>query len=166
MKQFRISAVLLVALACGAFAPRLLAQSAALSYRLLCQTVGTSPPESLGDREGHSISVVQQSCRVEGGPMEGAIMTGSVVYEWDKAQGIGLSGHAVMRKAGATVVLQLGEFKNALTMTDGKATGFLGTGQGSYKLVTGSATVLAGKTFTYVGKPSGPGQYTVEIKVD
>ena len=96
----------------------------------------------------------------------GGILTGTIIYEWDKSAGTGLSGQAVVRKPGALVVIVLGEFKNALTMTDGKVTGFIGTGQGIYKLATGAAASLAGKSFTYTAGPAGPGQYVIEFKVE
>ncbi len=46
----------------GAFA-----QSGATA-KLYCHAVGASPPEALGDREGHAITVGEITCRVEGGP--------------------------------------------------------------------------------------------------
>jgi hypothetical protein len=55
-------AVACAALACGSA----LAQ-ADQSSRLSCHTVGTAPPEPLGDREGHSLSVSQITCCAEGG---------------------------------------------------------------------------------------------------
>ena len=51
-------------------------------------------------------------------------------------------------------------------MTDGKVTGFIGTGQGIYKLATGAAASLAGKSFTYTAGPTGPGRYVIEFKVE
>ena len=50
-------------------------------YRLNCQAVGIGPPENLGDRPGHAVSVGQYTCRVEGGLMDGAVATGSNIYE-------------------------------------------------------------------------------------
>lgn len=165
MKHLQPFRLLLIALTVGALSPASFAQ-ASIAYRALCQNSGTSPLEPIGDRDGHSISVIQQSCRIEGGPMDAAILTGTIVYEWDKANGTGLAGQAIARKGGAAVVLQLGDFKNTLTMTDGKVTGFLGTGQGTYKLATGAAAVLAGKTFIYIARPSAPGQYVIDFKVE
>lgn len=139
---------------------------APLTYKCLCQTIGTSPQEPLGDREGHAVSVSSYTCRIEGGPLDGGVMTGNTIYEWDKTNAAGLSGNGVARKAGAMFVYQLGEFKTALTMADGKVTGFLGTGQGTYKLATGAAATLAGKTYSYTARPNGSGQFVVDIKVD
>ncbi|MDI1263246.1 MAG: type II toxin-antitoxin system RelE/ParE family toxin [bacterium] len=48
----------------------------------------------------------------------------------------------------------------------GKVTGFIGTGQGTHKFATGSAASLAGKSFGYTARPTGPGQYVIEFKVE
>jgi hypothetical protein len=154
-----------VALTLGVLAVTATAQTA-ISYRALCQNVGVNPFEAIGDREGHSLAVLQQTCRIEGAPLDGGILTGNIIYEWDKVAGTGLAGQSVVRKPGASVVIVLGEFKNALTMTDGKVTGFIGTGQGIHKLATGSAASLAGKSFSYTARSTGPGQYVIEFKVE
>ncbi|HZZ22816.1 MAG TPA: hypothetical protein VFE60_09685 [Roseiarcus sp.] len=52
----------------------------------------------------------------------------------------------------------------ALTMTDGKVTGFTASGKGAEMLATGSLAALAGKPYTWTAKPSGPGQFTIEVK--
>ncbi len=153
------------ALAFGAMVATATAQTA-VSYRAVCQNLGATTFEPIGDREGHSLAVMQQSCRIEGVPLDGGILTGNIIYEWDKSVGTGLSCQVVVRKPGASVVLVLGEFKNVLTLTEGKVTGFIGTGQGVYKLATGSAASLAGKAFTYTARPTGPGQYVIDFKVE
>lgn len=135
-----------------------------LTYKCLCQNVGIAPQEPLGDREGHAVSVGNYSCRVEGGPFDGAVMTGTTVYEWDKTIAVGLSGNGIGRKPGVTWVYQLGDFKHVLTMAEGKVTASVGTGQGTYKMATGSAASLSGKTFSYVTRASGPGQFVIDVK--
>ena len=137
-----------------------------ITYKCLCQNIGTGPQEPLGDREGHAVSVTSYTCRVEGGPLDGGVLTGTTIYEWDKTNAVGLSGNGVVRKAGGTAVYQLGEFKNSLTMADGKVTGFVGSGQGTYKMATGSAASLAGKTFSYVVRPNGSSQFVIDVKVE
>ena len=86
------------------------------SFRLLCQSVGSSTPEPLGDRDGHSISVAEVSCRVEGGLMDGGILTGTGITEWDKTNGVLLAGSGVTRKPGATTAYRNTEAKIALTL--------------------------------------------------
>ena len=137
-----------------------------ITYKCLCHNIGTGPQEPLGDREDHAVSVTSYTCRVEGGPLDGGVLTGTTIYEWDKTNAVGLSGNGVGRKAGGTAVYQLGEFKNSLTMADGKVTGFLASGQGTYKMATGSAASLAGKTFSYVARPNGSSQFVIDVKVE
>jgi hypothetical protein len=135
-----------------------------ITYKCLCQSVGTSPQEPLGDREGHAVSVGNFTCRVEGGPFDGGVITGTTIYEWDKTNAAGLSGNDVGRKAGATWVYQLGEFKHVLTIADGKVTSSVGIGQGVNKMATGSAASLAGKTFSCTTRPNGSGQFVIDVK--
>jgi hypothetical protein len=51
------------------------------------------------------------------------------------------------------------EGKVALTITDGKVTGFTGSGKVHWVVATGSAAPLAGKTFSYTVKSTGAGQW-------
>ena len=94
------------------------------------------------------------------------MLTGTTIYEWDKTNALGLLSNGVGRKAGAAAVYQLGEFKNSLIMADGKVTGFLATGQGVYKLATGTAAPLAGKAFSWTARPNGSSQFVIDVKVE
>ncbi len=51
------------AIALAALMPSAVAQENTFTYT--CQNVGAAPPEPLGDREGHAISVSQSSCRAD-----------------------------------------------------------------------------------------------------
>lgn len=136
------------------------------TIRLYCHAVGGSAPEALGDREGHSVSVGEITCRVEGGPGDGGVMTGTTIYEWDKGNATLLSGIGVTRKPGATSTYQHSEGKMSLVMTDGKVSGSTGLGRGRYTMATGAAASLAGKTYSYTFKTTGPGQILVEVRND
>ncbi|MEJ8856663.1 hypothetical protein WKW79_18960 [Variovorax robiniae] len=136
------------------------------SFSFSCQSVGSSPPEPLGDREGHSISSGEISCRAEGGPLVGGVLTGTNVYEWEKGAGVLLAGSGIIRKPGATTAYRVNEGKIALIVTDGKVTGTTGSGKGVYTLASGSAATLAGKSFTYATRPTAPGQFAIDVKVD
>ncbi len=83
------------AIALAAVMPSAIAQESTFTYT--CQTVGTAPPEPLGDREGHAISVSEISCRAESGPLAGGVMTGTTIWEWDKTNGVVVSGNSVIR---------------------------------------------------------------------
>ena len=131
-----------------------------------CQAIGwgNGPPEPLGDREGHGISVGQYSCRVDSGPMSGGVLTGTIIWEWDGTNAVLLSESGVVRKPGSTLVYRGTEGKLALTMAEGKVTGFTASLKGQNQLATGSAASMAGKPYTLTAKPTGPGQWTVEQK--
>ncbi len=144
----------------GAFA-----QSGATA-KLYCHAVGASPPEALGDREGHAITVGEITCRVEGGATDGGVLTGTTIYEWDKGSATMLSGIGVTRKPGATTAYQHTEGKQSLVMTDGKVTGAAGSGRGRYTMATGAAAVNNGKTYSYTFRTTAPGQFIVEVKND
>ena len=144
----------------GAFA-----QSGATA-KLYCHSVGASPPEALGDREGHAITVGEITCRVEGGATDGGVLTGTTIYEWDKGSATMLSGIGVTRKPGATTAYQHTEGKQSLVMTDGKVTGATGSGRGRYTMATGAAAVNNGKTYSYTFRTTAPGQFIVDVKND
>jgi hypothetical protein len=152
------------AIALAAVAPRAVAQDN--TFTITCQNVGSGAPEPLGDREGHSILVNDFSCRADSGPLSGAVWTGRAIWEFDKTNAVLVSGTGVVRKPGATVVYQDTAGKLALTMTDGNVTGFASTGRGSYLMAIGSAASLAGKSYTWTEKSTGPGQFAVELKVE
>lgn len=151
-------------IALSATAPSAVAQEN--TYTLTCQLVGGGAPEPVGDREGHSISVEEDSCRVDSGPLSGGVLTGSAIWEWNGSNAVLLSANGVVRKPGATVVHQGTEGKLALSMADGKVTGATGSGKGVNLMATGSAASLAGKPYTYKAKTTGPGQFTIEGKTE
>jgi hypothetical protein len=164
MKTALLAAGIGTAITFAAFAPNALAQENTNTYT--CQDIGVAAPEPLGDREGHTITIDQQSCHVDSGPMSGGILTGRTIWEWNGPNAVLVSGNGVIRKPGATVVYVQTEGKLALTMADGKVTGFTASGKGPWAIATGSAASLAGKSATWTAKPAGPGQFTVEDKLE
>jgi hypothetical protein len=68
-----------------------------------CQGVGNNTPEALGS-EGQSVFIETFACRVTTGLMQGANMTGTVSWNFNKTDGTLLSGTGVMRKPGSVVV--------------------------------------------------------------
>ena len=152
---------IVTAIAFAALAPRAVAQE--MSFKLICQEVGgTGNPEPAGDREGHFISVDHYSCRMQGGPMSGAVVTGNDVTDWDKADGVLVLGNAVVRKPGGFAAYQDAEGKIALTIADGKVTAATGSGKVRWVIAMGSAAPLAGKTFSYTFKTTGAGQWEAD----
>jgi hypothetical protein len=153
-----------VVLPFAAFAPSAIAQEVS---KFSCQTVGGSnTPEPLGDREGHGITVTTASCRIVGGVLDGSLLTAQEIWEWDGTNAKMLLESGVFRKPGPIATYELTEGKLALTMTDGKVTGFTASGKGRYPTATGTAASVAGKSWTWKSWPSGAGQWAGEATLD
>jgi hypothetical protein len=133
------------------------------TFKLHCHGVGYAPPEPLGDRKGHSISVPEYTCRVEGGPSDGGVTTGTGIWEWHGANAVLLSGMGVTRKPGVTLAYRINKENGALVMSDGKVTGFAGSGSGRYTMATGAAAALKGKPFSFTFKTTDPHQFVVDV---
>jgi hypothetical protein len=147
-----------------AFAPGAIAQDN--TYTLNCQDVGPIALEPLGDREGHSVEVAHYSCRQDSGPMAGGVSTGTIILDWDKTGATVVSGNGIIRKPGSTLVYQESGGKLLLLMADGKITGWTSEGRGSFPMAIGDAALLSGKSYSYTGKATGPGQFQINGKVE
>ena len=125
-----------------------------------CQVIGRMESlELIGDRDGHGIIPHTTSCRMASGLLDGGLQTLDSLWEWDQTTGALLAASGVVRKPGAIVVFTFTEGKLALTMADGKVTGFTGAGKGRLPLASGSAAALAGKSFAWTIKSTGAGQF-------
>ena len=125
-----------------------------------CQSVGRVDTfEAAGDRDGHGILAATVSCSFVSGAMDGGLATVQYLFEWDKTTGALLSEGGVIRKPGAIVVFQMTEGKIALTMAEGKVTGFTASGKGRVPFASGGAAAWAGKTFSWESKGVGFGRY-------
>ena len=160
LRSFGLAAV---AVAFVALAPSAIAQEVT---KFSCQAVGGGAPEPLGDREGHNITVTTASCRNVGGLLDGSLLTAQEIWEWDGTNAKMLLESGVFRKPGAIVTYELTEGKLALTMTDGKVTGFTASGKGRFPTATGTAASLAGKSWTWKSRPAGAGQWEGEATLD
>jgi hypothetical protein len=150
-------------IAFAAFAPIAVAQEAP---KWTCQSVGGGQPEPLGDREGHSLSVLQSSCRIDGGPLSGGVVTSTDIWENDGPKAVRLSTSGVIRKPGSVAVYSGGTGEFSLIVTDGKVTGWTASGTGKFVLGTGDWAPLAGKSDTWTAKSGPPGQFYVEQKFE
>jgi hypothetical protein len=126
-----------------------------------CQDVGNNAPETLA-AEGQSILTENFACRITTGPMQGANMTGTVIWNFNKTDGTLVSGTGVMRKPGSVVVYKddSGTLKLA-TDDKGNVTGASGAGKATWLVATGAAASAAGKTWNWTAKSTGPGRFTV-----
>ena len=137
-----------------------------LTVKVACLSVSRAP-EPLGDREGHSLQIAESTCRIEGGPLDGAVGNISGIYEWNGPNAVGLAaGQGVYRKPGVHAAWINTDHKLALTMVDGRPVGASFNGRGRFLQVTGSAAVLSGKPYYFVGKTTGPGQFVFDLTME
>jgi len=98
--------------------------------------------------------------------LDGSLTTAQEIWEWDGTNAKMLLESGVIRKPGAMATFELTEGKLALTMTDGKVTGFTASGKGRWPTATGTAASLAGKSWTFKSWPTGAGQWEGEVTAD
>jgi hypothetical protein len=86
------------------------------------------------------------------------------MWEWDGPKATQISNTGVARKPGATLAWKDAEAKLTLTMTDGKVTGWTGSGRGANLVATGGWASMAGKSYTWTAKSLGPAsQFSIEV---
>lgn len=131
-----------------------------------CRSVGETAIEPVGDHDGHAVSIGAYTCTIEGGPLDGGVVEGSVVYEWEAGSGVLLTGHGVARRPGAVYVSENTSGRVRLRVIDGKAGGLEGAGTGVYRLAAGAASALSGRRYAYVVRSTAPGRFVVETTLD
>jgi len=131
-----------------------------------CINFGSNMPEPIGDREAHAINVAAATCTTEGGPLDGTVMTQNTIWEIDKGALNILSGDGVSRKPGTVAAYRVTGGTLNWVIQDGKPVGWTAAGKGVYTLTSGSAASLAGKTFTWIGRATGPRTYVLESTID
>lgn len=138
----------------------------AQTWKINCTSSGGNAPEPLGDREKHSIMVLTATCIEVGGPMDGAVVTQGVIWEYDANGSKVLSGDSVARKPGATTAYRVTEGTLAWVMRDGKPAGWTAVGKAVYTLAVGTGIERAGKSFSWTSRPTGPRTYVTEMTID
>ena len=134
--------------------------------KLTCMSTGSLAPEAVGDRDGHFIQSVIGTCTIEGGPLDGAVMTQNTVWDADKGTATIPSGNGVVRKPGGVAVYQTSGGTRNLVIKDGKVAGWMASGKGVYTMATGTLSAVSGKTFSWTGKSTGFNQYSLEAIID
>ena len=123
--------------------------------------------EPLKDREGHRVSAQTAGCIHEGGgAIDGAVSTQGVIWEMDANGGKLLSGDGVSRKLGVISVVKITEGTLAWVMKDGKVVGWTAEGKAVFTLAVDGAAELAGKSFSWKSRPTGPRSYVSEMTMD
>lgn len=136
----------------------------ATTSKNICNRVGGNSIEPV--TKDMSIQISTISCRIEGGPMAGAVLTGSQVYEFQGLNGTMLFGSGIVRKAGSVLVYQNVDGRTTLSVTDGKVTGATGAGKGVYKAAYGAIASAAGKSYSYKVTTTGPYEFVIEVTDD
>ena len=131
--------------------------------KLRCQNVGYNPSQPIGDSKGHAISASEYTCVVEGGPANGAVVTGTTIWEWRKANAKMLSGIGVGRKPGTIYSYENTSGKAALIMSDGKVVGVEGSGRGRFTMMSGPIAKEYGKAYSWTFKTTGAGIFEIEV---
>ncbi len=141
-----------------------LAQAAASQSN--CTFHGGLVREPIGDREGHALQVSAATCAVTGGVLDGTVETHHAIYEHDKGASSLRSADSVFRKPGARAVARITAGTLEIVMKDGNPAGWTASGKGVYTMASGTAAPLAGKTFTYTARSTGPLSYGLDIVLD
>jgi len=137
-----------------------------VSYVANCYDAGSNALEPLGDRPGHAIQTGQFICIDVGGPMDGAVETGTYVWEWDKTAIAALVLTGIVRKPGSMAVFQDSESKATAIMSDGKITGFTGSGRGKFLSGAGAAANWSGRSYSYTFQTTGFNQSVVGVRIE
>ena len=137
-----------------------------VSYAMTCYSAGSNAVEPVGDRPGHAFETGEYTCNVVGGPMDGAVETGTYVWEWDKTAIAALVNTGIDRKPGSMAVFQDSEGKATAIMSDGKITGFTGSGRGKILSSAGAAANWSGRSYSYTFQSTGFNQFAVGIRIE
>ncbi len=161
----KICRVAAAAIAVAIIAPAAFGQ--ADTFTFTCQEMGNGAPTPPADRLGDLISVEQDRCTVDSGPLIGGVLIEVIIWEWDetKTNAILLSGSGVIRKPGSTLEFQITEGKMASMITDGKVTGATSSGRGNDGVATGGAASLTGKSYTWSTKSTGKLQFMLNVEM-
>jgi hypothetical protein len=128
----------------------------------VCRDIGAFTPEQLGDKQGHALSIGQESCQTTEGPGVGGVENGTSMWEWDGPKATELSGMGAARKPGATLTFQDLDGTVEVIMTDGKPSGWKGSGNFKVTMATGSWASLNGKKAEWTAKSTGPYLHEVD----
>lgn len=133
--------------------------------RFDCHVTGTESLPALASGGG-TAELTRFTCRVRGGLLDGFLATGTNIWDGAQRDGRLLGSLAVARKGASVVVYELTRVARDDRPPGADARSWEGRGTGIYKLATGAAVALAGKTFRSVARSAGPGAFTIETIVE
>lgn len=126
-----------------------------------CHVTGTELVERLAP-DGGPAELSRFTCQVRGGLLDGFVASGTNIWSGGQQRGLLLGSLVVARKGNSAVVY---EVRQVTRERPGPAGGWQGRGIGVYKLASGAAAPLAGKTFHSVARSAGAGAFTIETVV-
>lgn len=106
------------------------------------------------------------TCHVRGGVLDGFQATGTNIWDGEQRLGLLLGSLVVASREGSVVVYELTRVTRAARPRGAEAGGWEGRGSGIYRLATGPAVALAGRTFHSIARSAGPGAFTIETVVE
>lgn len=130
-----------------------------------CRVTGTESLPGLASA-GPVAELTRFSCRVRGGLLDGFLATGTNIWDGEQRHGLLLGSLVVARKGGAVVVYELTRVTRDARPRGADVSGWEGRGTGIYRLATGPAAALAGRTFRSIARSAGPGAFTIETVVE
>lgn len=133
--------------------------------RFHCQVTGTETLAGLAP-DGGAAELSRFTCRVKGGPLDGFVATGTNLWGGRLRDGLLLGSLVVARKAQSIVVYEVQEVTRRARPPGADVRSWEGQGTGVYKLATGVAARLAGKSFRSIARSAGPGAFTIETVVE
>lgn len=146
-----------------------LAAAAALAgeptSRFDCHVTGTESLPGLAPAGGVA-ELTRFTCRVRGGPLDGFEATGTNIWDGEQRRGRLLGSLVLARRDTAVVVYELTRVTRDPGQRGADASSWEGRGTGIYRLATGPAVALAGRTFRSIARSSGPGAFTIETVVE
>lgn len=148
------------------FALASISLAASAQFQLQCLSTGGPAAEPLGDREGHAVAAGISTCRVVGGPMDGAIATQYALWEHEKTTARMLASYGISRKPGSMLVGVQTKGEMQVQFKDGRFVSWSATGDGYVANATGQAASLSGKKYTWSSRFTGPGAYVIDVSYD
>ena len=103
---------------------------------------------------------------MEGGPLEGSVLTQQTIWEYGKEIATQVSLHGVYRKPNAMAVLVNSSGTLLLQYKDGNYSGWTASGKGRIAAASGSAASLNGKTYSWTAHPIGNRKYVIDTTFD
>lgn len=146
-----------------------LAAAAALAgeppSRFDCRVTDTESLPGLASVGGVA-ELMRFTCRVRGGLLDGFQATGTNIWDGEQRHGLLLGSLVVARKEGSVVVYEVTRVTRDARPHGVEGGGWEGRGTGIYRLATGPAVALAGRTFRSIARSAGPGAFTIETVVE